>query len=110
MATDPIPPEIRRELASLAAADRRHDASILKLESDMSEIKATLGETATKEDVANLKNHINELINGILKDALNAAPAWMQAQMQTRTATWTFYMVGITFLGICIGLFKAFHG
>ena len=72
--TDLIPPAIAIELARLAAADKQHDSAIHRLETDMQEIRVTLGMMATKEDAAEIRTHIDGAVNGLLRDALNAAP------------------------------------
>lgn len=72
--SDAIPPAIAIELARLAAADVRHESSIKRLETDMQEIRITLGMMATKEDAAEIRTHIDGAVNGLLRDALNAAP------------------------------------
>lgn len=69
-----IPPAIQTRLDALAAVDSRHEAAIRKLERDMTEIRDILGQTATKEDISGLSMHVSTQINGILRDALNAAP------------------------------------
>lgn len=72
--SDLIPPAIAIELARLAAADKQHDTAIHNLQTDMEEIRATLGLMATREDVQGVRSHIDNAINGLLRDALNAAP------------------------------------
>ena len=65
---------LRAELDALHAEDGRHARRIERLEADMSEIRETLKHTATKADIAGLQNHVSAQVNGVLRDALNAAP------------------------------------
>ena len=67
-------PTLRAELDALHAEDGRHARRIERLEADMTEIRETLKRTATKTDIAGLQTHVSMQINGILRDALNAAP------------------------------------
>lgn len=63
--------------ARLSLVERRVDANdhrITQLETDMGEIRAYLGQTATKADLADMGRRIEAAINGILRDALNALP------------------------------------
>lgn len=48
---------------------------VSRLDSDISEIRATLLHTATKADVATIGQKIDQAINGVLRDAINAVPA-----------------------------------
>ena len=72
--SDLIPPAIAIELARLDAADKVQSDAIRRLETDMEEIRVTLGLMATREDVQGVRTHIDNAINGLLRDALNAAP------------------------------------
>ncbi len=60
------------------AAEKRleeHEHRVSELETDMREIRAYLGEAATKADIAGPRTYIDGAINGLLREALNATPA-----------------------------------
>ena len=70
--------------ARLSQVERRvdqHDDHLARLDGDMSEIrsemadmKASLKNMATKEDVAGLQKHFDEKVIGMLQDVLNSMP------------------------------------
>lgn len=66
---------MRAEIDGLSRRVDSHDRRITQLETDMTEIRAYLGNTATKTDIAEVKAQIDRSISGILRDALNAVPA-----------------------------------
>jgi hypothetical protein len=53
---------------------RDHENHLKQLDADMAEIRDTLASTATKEDIAALRNDVLSSINGVLRDALNSVP------------------------------------
>ncbi|MGH7118152.1 MAG: hypothetical protein ACREFP_04045 [Acetobacteraceae bacterium] len=71
----PIGGRLPERLDAVERGIEANDHRIRQLEVDMGEIRAYLGQTATKADVAELGQQIAGAINGILRDALNAVPA-----------------------------------
>lgn len=71
---------------------------VSRLDSDMHEIRATLTHTATKADVAGISAKIDQAINGVLKDAINAVPARQAATWSVVTAICGIGMLIITLL------------
>jgi hypothetical protein len=53
-----------------------HGNLIEKLNDDIRDIRISLAGVATKEQVADLKDHVDRSINGLLREALNATPQW----------------------------------
>lgn len=62
---------------TIIATQAEHARMISRLETNMTEMQEALGRTAKKDDIAELRNHLDEQINGILKNALNAMPGHM---------------------------------
>jgi hypothetical protein len=71
---------------------------VSRLDNDISEIRATLTHTATKADVASIGSKIDQAINGVLKDAINAVPARQAATWGTVTAMCAFAMLVVTIM------------
>lgn len=70
--------DLPAQLQSLRVDHEALKRRVGTLEDDIMEIKADLKLAATKEDVRNIHSHIDQSINGILRDAINAAPARQQ--------------------------------
>ena len=52
-----------------------NEGRIGQLTEDIRGIRQTLRETATKADISSLRTHLDEMINGLLRDAIHAVPA-----------------------------------
>lgn len=74
------------------------EAKLHQVDADIYEVRAKLEQVATKTDIATVKAHAEQLINGILRDALNAVPA---KQMVVLTI--------VLVLATLVGTFWAFH-
>lgn len=62
-------------IGTLESSHERHGELIQRLDDDIAEIRERLGKTATKDDIIGLRAHIDQSINGLLRDALHAVPA-----------------------------------
>lgn len=85
----------------MQAAEERieeHERRVAELETDMGEIRAYLGEAATKTDIATLRTYIDGAINGILREALSAMPARHAALWGGVAALATAGMLAISLL------------
>lgn len=67
--------DLERRVDSVEARVSRNEQSIERLAKDMTEIRASLLLTATKDDIAQVKEHMTNLVMGVLKQALNNVPA-----------------------------------
>lgn len=66
---------LEMRVTSVEQMTQEHDKMLSRLEGNIQEVRATLSGIATHEDVEGLRAHINEQINGLLRNALNAVPA-----------------------------------
>lgn len=71
---------------------------VSRLDSDISEIRATLAHTATKADMERISAKIDQAVGGLLKDALNSVPGRQAAMWATVTAMVSVGMLLITIL------------
>lgn len=74
------------------------ESKLQQVDADIYEVRAKLEQVATKTDVVALKSHAEQLINGVLRDALNAVPAKHMVMLTT-----------ILVIATLVGTFWAFH-
>ncbi len=128
---DEIPPSLRAELDALHEADKavlrkleeqatevnaKLSASYNELtsrlrvvEEDLSHMRASLAQTATKSDIATLSLKFDQQVIGILRDSINAAPEWAATKIASQSNSTQRLIAGITLVGVLIALAKAFH-
>lgn len=63
------------EIAEIKQTLSSHAAMIGELKESEKEILAVLGEAATKDDIISVNKNIDQSVNGLLRDAINAMPA-----------------------------------
>lgn len=80
---------------------RQHELHMQKLDADISEIKRELAFLPKKDDLSELRSHIDNSINGILREALQSVP-------QKAMLRWTVALAVIASLSLLIPLIIKF--
>lgn len=84
---------VDRRLAEHDTLLERHGDDIRRLSEGISQIQITLAQMATKGDVAALATRIDNAVNGLLRDALQAMPMKQSLLWGGITAVATLGMV-----------------
>lgn len=82
------------------ADNKRQDTHLQRLDTHITDLRARLDQTATKDDIAATNAHIDQSVNGILRDALNSTPLWV-------TVLFGFVSVAATLASMYFGLLHA---
>ena len=96
---DPIQETLQRhgeQIESLHRWKGAVDEALIELRESDNRLLEMVGRAATKDDIGDLRTHVDEAVNGILRDALNAVPAHAQLELtrtQIRISRWHVLLV-----------------